>query len=128
MGCLIESPAMKHSRLLLLAAFGGCLAFTDCSQNSQQTQGSAATGEDESEKPPFVGMTKNQALARYGDPKTKGVTEEGETWTYVRGLGAMMAKAAIPFYFGGRDLKTGVLIFGPDGKVKKFRWDTQTDD
>jgi hypothetical protein len=30
----------------------------------------------------------------------------------------------IPFFFSTEQIRTGVLIFGPDGRVKKFVWDT----
>jgi hypothetical protein len=81
---------------------------------------------DESEKPPFVGMTKAQAHARYGEPKRQTVTDEGEQWTYVLNMGEFVGKHMIPFFFSTQHLRTGVLIFGPDGKVKKFGWDTPT--
>lgn len=81
---------------------------------------------DESEKPPFVGMTKAQARARYGEPKKQTVTDEGEQWTYVLNMGEFVGKHMIPFFFSTQQLRTGILIFGPNGKVKKFHWDTQT--
>jgi hypothetical protein len=79
---------------------------------------------DESDKPPFVGMTKTQALARYGSPNSKTSTENGEQWTYVLNMGQFIGKHMIPFFFSTQRLRTGVLIFGPDGRVKNFRWDT----
>jgi hypothetical protein len=81
---------------------------------------------DESEKPPFVGMTKAQALARYGEPKKHSVTDEGENWIYVLNFGEVLGKALIPFNFHATPVRTGVLIFGANGKVKKFNWDTPT--
>jgi len=82
----------------------------------------------EAEKPPFVGMTKDQALARYGRPKKRTVTEEGEQWVYVLNMGEIIGKAFIPFNFKPTLPRTGVLIFGPDGTVKKFTWDTDKHD
>jgi hypothetical protein len=79
---------------------------------------------DESDKPPFIGMTKAQALARYGKPKQKTSTEEGEQWTYVLNFGEFMGKHMIPFFFSTQGIRVGVLIFDQEGKVKKFRWDT----
>jgi hypothetical protein len=54
---------------------------------------------DESEKPPFVGMTKAQAIARYGQPKKQTVTDEGENWVYVLNFGEFVGKHMIPFFF-----------------------------
>jgi hypothetical protein len=87
----------------------------------------AAKKVDESDKPPFVGMTKSQALARYGDPNQKTSTEEGEQWKYILNLGQFIGKHMIPFFVSTQTLRTGVLIFGLDGRVKKFRWDTPED-
>jgi hypothetical protein len=82
---------------------------------------------DESDKPPFVGMTKAQALNRYGQPKKQTVTDEGEQWIYILNYGEVVGKAFIPFNFHVTPIRTGLLIFGPDGRVKKFTWDTATD-
>ena len=80
----------------------------------------------EAETPPFVGMTKAQALARYGKPKRHTVTEEGEQWVYILNMGEMIGKAFIPFNFKPTIPRTGVLTFGPDDRVKKFTWDKDT--
>ena len=80
----------------------------------------------EAEKPPFVAMTKAQALARYGKPKKHTVTEEGEQWVYILNMGEMIGKAFIPFNFKPTIPRTGVLTFGPDDRVKKFTWDKDT--
>lgn len=84
----------------------------------------AAKKVDESDKPPFIGMTKAQALARYGQPKQKTSTEEGEQWTYILNMGEFVGKHMIPFFFSTQGLRMGILTFGQDGRVKKFRWDT----
>jgi hypothetical protein len=82
---------------------------------------------DESDKPPFIGMTKAQAIARYGQPKKHTLTDEGEQWLYILNYGEVIGKAFIPFNFHHTPLRTGVLIFSPAGKVKKFTWDIPTD-
>ena len=82
--------------------------------------------EAEERKPPFVGMTKAQARARYGDPKQQTVTDEGEQWTYLLNFGEVIGKAFIPFNFKPTPIRTGTLIFGRNGKVKTFRWDAET--
>jgi hypothetical protein len=81
---------------------------------------------DPSEQPPFVGMTKAQALARYGEPKRHSVTDEGESWIYILNAGEVIGKAFIPFNFHATPVRIGVLVFGANGKLKKFRWDTPT--
>ena len=82
----------------------------------------------EAERPPFVGMTKAQALARYGKPKKHTVTDEGEQWVYVLNMGEVIGKAFIPFNFKPTLVRTGVLIFGADARVKKFTWDSDEHD
>ncbi len=81
----------------------------------------------EAEVPPRVGMTKAEALARYGPPKRKTMSEEGETWVYLLNMGEVIGKSFIPFNFKPTIVRTGVLIFGENGRVKKFNWDTPTD-
>jgi hypothetical protein len=82
---------------------------------------------DELAKPPFIGMTKAQVQARYGEPKKRTVTDEGEQWTYILNMGEFIGKHMIPFFFSEQQLRYGVLIFGPNGKLKKFQWDADTD-
>jgi hypothetical protein len=107
---------------LLLA---GCATQAPRSSTSRPQQRVAKV--DEEDKPPFIGMTKAQAIARYGQPKKQTVTDEGEAWTYVLNMGEFIGKHMIPFYFSETQIRTGVLIFGPDGTVKKFHWDTPTE-
>ncbi len=80
----------------------------------------------EAEGKPFVGMTKAQALARYGEPKKHTITEEGEQWVYVLNTGEIIGKAFIPFNFKPTIPRTGVLTFGAEGRVTKFNWDAET--
>jgi hypothetical protein len=113
---------MKMTLMIALA-----LAFAGCATSQPSTPQRRAAVVDESEKPPFIGMTKAQAIARYGHPKKQTVTDEGEQWTYVLNFGEFIGKHMIPFFFSTEQIRTGVLIFGPDGKVKKFIWDTPTE-
>ena len=78
---------------------------------------------DESDKQPFVGMTKTQAQARYGKPNHKTSTPDGEQWTYILNMGQSIGKHMIPFFVSTQTLRTGVLTFGPDSSVKTFTWD-----
>src|SRR5260370_39436223 len=66
---------------------------------------------DESDKPPFVGMTKTQALARYGNPNSKTSTENGGQRTYVLNMGQSIGKNMIPFSFSSQRLPTSALSF-----------------
>jgi hypothetical protein len=118
---------MKTKLFLSIAA----LALAGCASNpSPQTNGPKPKVGDisnpEAETPPFIGMTKAQALARYGHPKRQTMTDEGENWVYILNMGEVIGKAMIPFNFHQPAVRTGVLIFGPDGRVKKFNWDKET--
>ncbi len=110
---------MKTPTLLLAAMlfFTGAMPASARDRRAQKV--------DESEKPPFVGMTKAQAIARYGEPRTHTVTEQGEQWIYLLNFGEVMGKAFIPFHFNPTPLRTAVLTFGADGRVKTFRWDAE---
>ena len=68
-------------------------------------------------------MTQAQARARYGEPSKYTVTNEGEQWTYVLNMGEFVGKHMIPFFFSTQQLRMGILIFGHDGRIKRFRWD-----
>ncbi|MGH8095518.1 MAG: hypothetical protein ACREIF_18965 [Chthoniobacterales bacterium] len=71
-------------------------------------------------------MTKAEALAIYGEPKKRRMSDEGEEWVYILNMGEVIGKAFIPFNFKPTDVRTGTLSFGPDGRVKKFTWDAPT--
>jgi len=113
---------MKIATLYLISALliAGCASST--------TTGTSRTAKapekvEEKDKPPFVGMTKAQALARYGEPKNRTVTDEGEQWTYWLNFGEVVGKHMIPFFFSTEQVRIGLLTFGPDGRVTKFHWD-----
>jgi hypothetical protein len=42
-------------------------------------------------------------------------------------MGEVIGRAMIPFNFKPTQIRTSVLIFGPNGRVKKFNWDTPTE-
>ena len=99
-----------------------------CASSPKQTANSnsqphAAKKIDESDKPPFIGMTREQALARYGEPARRTVTPDGEMWTYNLNMGEFVGKHMIPFFFSTQELRLGILTFGPNGRVTQFRWD-----
>ena len=109
----------------LLLAFGlASLAVSGCSNDRSSASHSAATGshQDADNQPPYVGMSKPEAVQRYGNPKSVVLTDEGERWTYFLNEGEVYGKALIPFYLPPRP-RFGFLTFGPNGRVKDFRWD-----
>jgi hypothetical protein len=71
-------------------------------------------------------MTQQQALARYGEPKTRSITDKGEVWVYLLNYGEVLGKAFISFNFKVTPVRTGAHTFGSNGKVKEFRWDAET--
>lgn len=81
---------------------------------------------DENEKPPFIGMTKAEVIARYGQPKKKTMTDEGENWVYILNMGEFIGKHMIPFFYSETQLRTALFVFGPDGRLKRFNWDKPT--
>jgi hypothetical protein len=119
---------MMKSRILLtlLLAITSSVFATSPTPTPKKPANVPSKKVDLSEQAPFVGMTKAQALARYGEPKKHSVTDEGENWIYVLNAGEVIGKAFIPFNFNATPVRIGVLVFGANGKVKKFRWDTPT--
>jgi hypothetical protein len=119
---------MRAPVSLLLVFFSLIGPLSAGPRKDDNRRNTAQKPQDESEKPPFVGMTKAQALARYGEPKQHTLTEKGEQWVYLLNYGEVLGKAFIPFNFKVTPIRTGVLTFGPNGKVKEFRWDAPTKD
>lgn len=118
---------MKTALIISIAFAFGASATTSALAKDPPRRGRVGDiSNPEAEKPPFVGMTKAQAFARYGEPKKHTVTDEGEQWTYILNSGEVIGKAFIPFNFKHTPIRTGVLIFSPEGKVKKFTWDAET--
>ena len=117
----------KVSALLLVMAAMVSASPTPTPAGKSQPRRPSAKKVDESDKAPFIGMTKAQVLARYGNPNNKTSTEQGETWVYILNMGQFIGKHMIPFFFSTQTLRTGSLAFGQDGRVKTFRWDTPED-
>lgn len=115
---------MKRTLIIALAiALAGCATPPPKQANAPRV---GDISNPEAETPPFIGMTQAQALARYGEPKKRTVTDEGEQWVYILNMGEVIGKAFIPFNFKPTLARTGVLIFGTDNRVKKFVWDKDT--
>lgn len=125
-----RKSSMKSKLFLsVFAAAALAACSTQPSTTARTTKPPAKVGDisnPEAETPPFIGMTKAQALARYGEPKKHTLTDEGENWVYILNMGEVIGKAMIPFNFRQPAVRTGVLIFGADGRVKKFNWDKDT--
>lgn len=118
---------MKTISIIIAAALLASCATTATTQSTTKPKPKIGDiSNPEAETPPFIGMTKEQALARYGEPKKHTITDEGEQWVYLLNFGEMIGKAFIPFNFKPTVPRTGVLTFGPDGRVKKFIWDKET--
>lgn len=75
------------------------------------------------EKPPVVGMTRAQALARYGKPRRRVLTEQGERWYYVLNRSEVVGKTLNPLSLTIPKYRVGVLLFGSNAKVKRFAWE-----
>ena len=101
------------------------LGLSACEDNQAHT---AANGTayhhnhiDPKEIPPHYGMNRDEVFRLYGEPNRKYFDDLGETWVYYLNAGEIVGKSFIPFYVPPR-LRTGVLTFGPDGRVAHFRW------
>jgi hypothetical protein len=120
---------MKLITLCIMSALllAGCASSATTGAPQTTDRKTAPQKIAEETRPPFIGMTRAEALARYGEPKKRTVTDEGEQWTYWLNFGEFMGKHMIPFFFSEEQIRIGVLIFGPDGRVTKFNWDAPAD-
>ena len=115
----------------LVASGLAVLSLNGCADDgSHATTGRTAHHQDApdpEEIPPRHGMTRSEVLAQYGQPRQRFAEENGETWVYLLNGGEIVSKSLIPFYIPPRP-RTGVLTFGPDGRVVRFRWQTAEHD
>lgn len=74
---------------------------------------------------PFAGMTKAEALARYGEPRRRILTEGGERWYYYLNAGEVLRKTLNPLVLTPPRYRRGVLLFGADGRVRRFAWEAK---
>ncbi len=121
-----------RSLLLPLSCGVVSLVLLGCSDDQSSAQRSGVTRsqqksaddlrEEEENRPPHVGMSKPEAVQRYGQPKNVVLTDAGERWMYFLNEGEVVGKSLIPFYIPPRP-RFGFLIFGANGRVKEFRWD-----
>ena len=74
-------------------------------------------------KPPFLGMTKAQALARYGEPWHHSAGPQGgEQWFYHLKFSEVYGRAFVPFWYSSENVNLGVITFGPKGTVTRYHW------
>jgi len=100
-------------KIISLIFLGLALVFSGCATNDS----SAPPKQNEAEKTPQVGMTKDQVVQMFGKTDNKNMTSEGETWIYHLNMGEMF----IPFNFGYRP-KTRIVNFGKDGLVSSWSY------
>ena len=116
---------MKRALTLILA-----LALASCaSPRRASAPGSNISRADSGgrfEQPPAAGMTKAQALARYGKPRKRILTESGERWYYLLNAGEVRRKTLNPLSLTVPKYRTGILLFDASGKVKKFVWEAKS--
>src|SRR5262249_25132224 len=98
---------------LMLAITACALLAAGCA--SDEEEATKASQNEQTQKNPEVGMTKEQVIALYGKTDNIQASSEGETWIYRLNMG----EAFIPFNFGYRP-KIRVIVFDKDGKV--IRW------
>ena len=112
---------MKPVLIIAAVLLTGCATTT-----TRQITKQAPPQSDQSDTAPVTGMTKDQVLSRCGEPEKKALTDEGEQWLYVLNMGEFIDKHTIPFFYSDMQVRTATIIFGSDGRVKKFSWDTPT--
>ena len=130
---------MARLRFILLPLSLGAisLVFHGCT-NDQPSNGKDAAyagphqktadelREEEENRPPYVGMTKEEAFQRYGNPKSDVATDQGERVVWFLNEGEVVGKSLIPFYIPPRP-RFAALTFGPNGRVTEFHFDARAD-
>jgi hypothetical protein len=103
---------MKHAIIALISCsvlISGCASDKDADTKAPQQQ--------QQEKNPEIGMTKEQVVAMYGKTDNIQASSEGETWVYHLNMG----EAFIPFNFGYRP-KLRIITFDQNGKVSHWSY------
>ena len=115
---------MRPTLLVLCAVTALGLSACEDNQPPSAENGTAYRHHDIDLKeiPPHNGMTRGEVYHMYGEPYRKFVDDMGETWVYQLNAGEVIGKSFIPFYIPPR-LRTGVLTFGPDGRVVRYHWE-----
>jgi len=122
---MIQS-SMKNLPRLASTCCALVILVSGCANDPSSSHRSAAAAHeppDPIEIPPRVGMTRDQVVAQYGRPRGINVTDWGESWHYILNAGEIATKSLIPFYLPPRP-RFGTVIFGRDGRVTEFHWQT----
>jgi outer membrane protein assembly factor BamE (lipoprotein component of BamABCDE complex) len=84
-----------------------------------------AENREEGDRPPKIGMSKDEVLNQYGQPVNVSISSRGgEVWVYV--FNNFDARVLIPYYGeiheAFRKRNSGTIIFGPNGRVADYHW------
>ena len=85
----------------------------------------AARDHEEGDRPPRIGMTKDQVLNQYGRPvNVSSSSRRGEVWSYV--FNNMDGRDFIPYYgafhAAFKQRHSGSITFDASGRVSDFQW------
>lgn len=72
--------------------------------------------------PPRVGMTREEAHHRYGEPFHRTTLADGERWLYRLKFDEVYGRALVPFYSSSDNVRLGTIDFGTDGRVRGYVW------
>jgi hypothetical protein len=102
----------------MLFAIAGLALVTGCSStgpsNGTNAYAAPAQRSDDGFVPPFRGESRDQILAKYGDPdQTFQSSQTVETWVYFLGK----AKQFIPFYGPWAERRVLVIHFDQNGVI-----------
>lgn len=121
---------MKTHRLLAIAATATLLSQCASSESTTPTASTStpATAATAAATPPSgeadttltPGMTKDQVIAKWGEPSSKQNSAEGEVWRYAN----QAWKRHVPYYGTFAHVEEHFVLFGTDGKMVK----TSTED
>ena len=115
---------MKGALTIILALALASCASAPRSAASRSAQSRMDDGH-RYEKAPFAGMTKTLAWARYGKPRKRVQTEEGERWYYILNASEVARKTLNPLVLAPPHYRTGILVFGANDKLKRFAWEAK---
>ena len=128
---------MKTNQLLLTltaALLSACAADPDNRtqtragsepSRAQRHRESADRDREEGDRPPRIGMTKDQVLNQYGRPvNVSSSARRGEVWSYV--FNNMDGRDFIPYYgafhAAFKQRHSGSITFDASGRVSDFQW------
>ncbi len=72
--------------------------------------------------PPRVGLTREEARKRYGEPFQRVVSAKGERWWYRLKFDEVYGRALLPFMTSSDNIRLGFIEFGLDGRAQAFDW------